>query len=1271
MENFDLELFDSQKNLFIQASAGTGKTYTIQLMVSKLISQGTPLKRILIVTFTEKAAGELKDRIRKKIQEVLHNGYIDPNHKEKVLDMSTLELFKKAAQDVDNAAIFTIHSFCQKTLKEYAYDAGRPFSMAMIGDDQVEGLIQKLIRDNWVKNDLFLKLLEKKETSTLIEKLSSYFRNGMNAYKGKMGDKELIAIPEYLRPKFDDYIPTREEIEKIVEAEGIEKMKLIPEFKSNLDILEKNQNKLFDARQKTEKIDRAKNGKSVADLLNVLNDWKGGNNALFNSNTFGNILVNAPNQELQDALQYFYDRKDYCKEFVANAVKYFSDVDLIEFVHSQIPVLFNEWQKLKSDSKCQSFNDMILSVHKAITDGENVNLKIRLRSQYQYAIIDEFQDTNQLQWDIFSTLFREDCGIPVEGHSIFVVGDPKQAIYSFQGADINVYTKAITEIKNGMSLENNFRSTAGIINACNALFREDFFKPNDEGKSQVSFQDSHAPEKALKSPELASGETLTPFWISEDSISSEHFANTVVQKIIEWCSYEGDKTVLQIYDKEHREKPRNVTFKDFAVLARSRSEMDPIEDAFRHAGIPFSRYKDNNLFNSRECAEWTALFKALDAPDFSAWNRRILSEVLITDFFRRTFHKDQREADEMAWLHHVESKIFDDPENKERKQLNRWRQLALKRRYAEMLEAIYSDTQIEQHLMDVSRLQNLSRLRQIGNYAVDYLYRHNCSLDDLVRHLEGLTQDRENTDDENGNLVEKGTDYDAVQVMTIHASKGLEFPVVISFAGFKQYYNQTDGPYLFHSETDELNLSMGAEAKALRKKEGLEEWKRLFYVDFTRASSILMLPRYNEWIDKSGKTKEDFKFLKESLDRFCNNPENRQFYTVLPTVENVNYKELVKKVKTEILAHANKLNGEGENFSPENLQDEIRKQMNEQREAMSELQREIPGKCIMQYSYSTLTGKGRTEVAESDGNRLDSAEEGSQAAPETTQGISIRSIDELARNCTPDANGDCTTHLDEVQKKYPRGSKIGNVLHHIFERLHFEEFGKACPTQKDALENSQIINCVQEEFQREGLPFGKNRENWYNLTVHYLWNTMNALLPEIAGSAPTNAAPFQLISLPLNSHKAEVQFNLNASAHHLSRFCKGFMDLMFVRKDSSGHTRYSILDWKSDVLEDNDYCPANLKEKVDREYSVQRVLYSYCLIQWLKQFYGTGTAENLDEEQIFEKYFGGIYYIFVRGTQANTGKGIYAQTWNSYKDLEAAFENVKKLMTASSKSEVK
>ena len=139
MENFSLRKFDPSKSLFIEASAGTGKTYTIQLMVAKLISLGTPLKKILIVTYTEKAAGELKDRIRKKIDEVLDSKKLDKTDEtQPEINDSTLALFAKAYQDVDNAAIFTIHSFCQKALKEYAYDAGRPFDMSMIDDSKAK-----------------------------------------------------------------------------------------------------------------------------------------------------------------------------------------------------------------------------------------------------------------------------------------------------------------------------------------------------------------------------------------------------------------------------------------------------------------------------------------------------------------------------------------------------------------------------------------------------------------------------------------------------------------------------------------------------------------------------------------------------------------------------------------------------------------------------------------------------------------------------------------------------------------------------------------------------------------------------------------------------------------------------------------------------------------------------------------------------------------------------------------------------------------------------
>lgn len=1285
MANFSLDLFDPEKNLFIEASAGTGKTYTIQLMVAKLLSQGTPLKRILIVTYTEKAAGELKERIRKKISEVLRDHYIDQSNKSDILDDSTLKLFDKAYQDVDNAAIFTIHSFCQKTLKEYAYDAGRPFSMSMIDDGDVKTLVEKLVRDNWIHNEDFQKLLKLKNTQDLVDNLITLLKNGVNSYKGSIEDSPIIPLVEVAPMQLNGQEISIDVALQISEAENFKDLDKILSLQDKIQILEDNKTKTC-----------FKNGKGIiGDFLKSIVSWTRGKN-LFDGNTFkdGTHPKEDWKPELYQTFLYFKDLKG----LLGNAEKEAYTKLLHNFVLSQIPLIFDEWQALKIESKKQSFNDMILSVRKAITNGSN-SLKTRLRSQYKYAIIDEFQDTNQMQWDIFSTIFHKDNGSPIEGHSIFVVGDPKQSIYSFQGADVNVYKKATQEIGNSLSLEYNYRSTEGIIQGCNALFKGSFFTPAKDSPKLVEFNNSLAPEGAIKSPEIITSEgnkTLPPFWISEDQISPEDFAQTVATKIVDWCRFEGDKTVLQVYDKDHKETPRNVTFRDFAVLARTRTEMEVIEDVFRQAGIPFSRYKDTNLFNSRECAEWIALFKAINAPDFSAWNRRLLSEVLITDFFKSVFRKGDYANDDMAELHYVESKIFDDPNNKQRKQLNNWRQLALKRRYAELLESIYNDTQIEQRLMEVSRLQNLARLRQIGNYATDYLYNHNSSIEDLVRHLERLSNFREDSDDEDGNLVEKGTDYDAVQIMTIHASKGLEFPVVISFAGFKGFNDKTDGPYLYHSEENELLLGIGSEAKAARKKEELEEWKRLFYVDFTRASSILVLPRYAKWISETKKgpsVKAEFKFLKESIDSFCKDSENAKYFTALPTVTDFDGKKMVKRVKDEILAKASELSNSEENLSPEDLQEKIRQQMADQRVAMSDLQNGIAGKCIMQYSYSNLTGRGEPEVADNDGHRFNPSEEGTQEAAETTKGISIRSIDENAKNCTLEIDDDCKTRLDEEIKKFPRGSKIGNVLHHVFERIRFEDFGKACPTQTDALTNSELKNAIEEEFKKEALPLWKHYDNWYELAVHYVWNTLNATLPEIAGCNATEESTFKLTSLPVNNHKAEVQFNLNATdkasiathdsaesvaanetqnvTDYIRRFCKGFIDLMFVRKDAEGNTRYSILDWKSDVLDDNDYCPENLKEKVDKEYSVQRVLYSYCLIQWLKQFFGKGTVENLDEEQIFQKHFGGIYYAFIRGTEAETGKGIYAQTWNSFGDLEAAFENVKKLMRASSRKEAK
>ena len=1218
------ESFNPSKSLCIEASAGTGKTYTIQQIVARLINDGTPLDKILIVTYTEKAAGELKDRIRKKIEEVLETQKLNKDNKEDVEynQVKDARLFSEALREVDNAPIFTIHSFCQKTLRENAYDAGRPFDMAMIDENFVEGIVAEWARSKWLDNKLYQILLSSGiKAHSLIENLSGLLCNAINTYKGEDSDgAEIVVLNTPKGIVFAGHSASRDETCAMLERGGFKGLIQIKAVGEAYLTLQKYKDETFDAVQHQKNKDVQKKGKSVADFISTLENWEGsGDKKIFGTPQFGNEVVSAGSQELLDALNLFYngleDSAGIYKK-IGNAIRFF-------FLEEQTPELFRKWQAYKDSHKCQSYNDMILSVHRAVLakdkqGGESLLCK-KLRKQYKFAIIDEFQDTNQLQWDIFKKLFNP----------IFVVGDPKQSIYSFQGADVNVYQKAIDHIQTvgvKKNLVNNFRSTRSIIEGCNHLFEEikkdgetegkDFFSP-----STIKFTQSFFPENGVKMEPTLNGERQLPFIIPKEEIDEVSFARAAVEKIVEFCTFRNvdgkQETALQVFDKDHPEQLRNVTFKDFAVLARTRSEMETIEDVMRSAGVPFARYKDTNLFNGRECAEWIALFKAIDANDFTARNRRLLSEALITDFFR-------------VKLDHAESEMFDDPMNIARQRILEWKLLAEKRRFAELQEKIYEHTQVEKHLMDLAMLQNLAKLRQIGNYCITYLYQNSACLSDIIRHLEGLRTDNADTDDEDGNLVAKGTDFDAVQVMTIHASKGLEFPVVISVAGFKQFNDSASGPFIYH-EGDSTRMGFESTDKVIRKSEEIEEWKRLFYVDFTRASSVLILPRYTKWhIKDADAYKPEFEFLDRAFNNLCKNHKDY----VEPLKVNTWNEELSGQlrdiVKLQILKPLS-----------DKSRNEIDNGSREQQEACADaLQKDLAKLSILQFSYSTLNGKADNPISDPSGGRPDK-DDGNDAQETATEAVQIR---------------------------YPKGSKLGNALHSVFEDLKFFEFGQIVKSLDSARNHAQLINIIDEQFHKQGLPIWKHQKEWTDYTVDIVWNTLHAQLPEIQGGNFTEST-FPLISIPSSDIKKECQFNVNATlekcgieSEHLGRMFKGFMDVVFVRYPdanvSMGTARYSILDWKSDVLENDIYNYDAVKEKVNNDYSVQRVLYSYCLIKWLGQFYS-----DMSDKEIFEKHFGGIYYVFLRGVQEGSGKGIYSHTWKSFDELQSAFDKVKKLMT--------
>jgi len=1258
------------QNLFIEASAGTGKTYTIQLMVARLISEETPLKKILIVTYTEKAAGELKDRIRKKIDEVLEKGLIDKG--EDRLTEEQLGYFRKAYQEVDNAAIFTIHSFCQKTLKEYAYDAGRPFDVGVVDDSKIEDLIDRFVRDVWPQNPEFQVLLSAEEdANAFVNRLKKKLKKSVDMYKGKGPDNLDIVkldVGEFVWADDSISLDVAQTMKDEVKGEHLLQFKT---FAQCLDVLEHSGVDSYRAEFESRGVLDVQPF-SLPNLLKAVKSWKSTGANPFTQGKIGKKLIEVPEDTFGESLKYvfarLYELKDLqkqIKDFCENTSNHY------EFLINATRELFEAWQKDKAEKKLQSYNDMILSVHKEVMSAGS-SLKEKLRAQYLFAIIDEFQDTNQLQWDVFKSVFHE-----AADHSIFVVGDPKQSIYSFQGADVNVYQQAITKIGEGRLLENNYRSTNGIIEGCNILFGGEYFSAPEGTGQKIEFKPSLPPAEDLqKEPPKVLGEVIPSIWINE-KCEPQSFAENVVTQIVNWCAFEGEKTKLQVFDKDfgkpgHTDKLKNVSFKDFAILAKSRPEMEFFKDAMRRAGIPYTHYKENSLFKSRECKEWVAIFNALCAPDFSYWNRRLLSEALITDFF----HFD---VDGLDKLRCIESDVFDRPDNKYRIRIYEWRMLALKHRYAEMMERVYKDSEIEKRLMDVSRLQSLARLRQIGNYAIDYLYNHKCSLEDLVRHLDGLARYEESADDENGDLVEQASDFDAVQLMTIHASKGLEFPVVISAAGFKHHYQDPIEPSLFHDKND-IYIGFGDSAKAKRKTEELEEWKRLFYVDFTRASSVLILPQYEKWteIDKNGCLKyPEYQFLQNSIENFKNTCRGKcvdktkiPYYGILPSVEDFEPNDLKEILISNIFKKQRELNGKECLGTKESAVNQ-----------MSSLQSKLTGKAILQYSYSSLASRVAKPDAENktDDNEIENADE-SRADKDDSSPISSeddkskqKEIDpEVISNVTDDDDYDEAEPLSQAEEKYPRGAKIGNVLHNTLEKSEFENFVSADGSLKALQENipAKLKNIIKEEFHAESLPLADHEKEWMDITLRYLYNTLHAALPVIAGGEFVKSVePFHLIELDENAHKPEVQFGLNADVKNesteafatLHRVCKGFIDLLFVRGEGD-NKRYSILDWKSDFLDD--YSPRSVKDKVNEEYSVQRVLYSYCLIKWLKNF---EFCKGLSEQEIFDKHFGGIYYAFLRGTDGKTGKGIYAQTWKDYRTLEAAYENVKDLMTQGEK----
>ena len=418
------------------------------------------------------------------------------------------------------------------------------------------------------------------------------------------------------------------------------------------------------------------------------------------------------------------------------------------------------------------------------------------------------------------------------------------------------------------------------------------------------------------------------------------------------------------------------------------------------------------------------------------------------------------------------------------------------------------------------------------------------------------------------------------------------------------------------------------------------EWQRLFYVAYTRASSLLVLPRYAYEPTKNS-NKEEFKFLKNTMANLEKLKSGNNLFAEYR--ENLLGEHWNEKIEVKDILHTEL---QKDASTPE-----------DQKKQIQSLNSVIPSRGLYQHSYSSLANKStRLDAArqnESVEIEYDNADDVELKGQDDADDIADDIVTSEPAFTDKGISVECAySSADRAPKYegYPCGTKLGTAVHEVFECIDFADSRKDTPDQC-----SEIREQAQRSFIRAGLKFADNEV--LDQTTSMVWNALHADLPVICGGEEGNGA-FKLCDLENDRHFPEVEFELNAddSGKLLKAYATGSIDLIFVHDG-----RYAIVDWKTNRMTPEMLCDAeSIRKNVDEHYAIQRVLYSYCLIQWLKSF---PDFAGKTEEEIFRDHFGGIYYVYVRGCLANTGNGVYAHTWKSFKELKTSYNKIKQLMT--------
>lgn len=1154
---FDLVTSRLDGSNLIEASAGTGKTYTIAgLYLRLIVEKKIPVEKILVVTFTEAATQELQERIRLRLKgavSAVEKGDSEDPLLDTLIQASTnraedLEAIKDALRTFDQAAVFTIHGFCQRMLVENAFESGSLFETELVGSSNE--LVDEILKDFWRINmyettPFFAGYLKSRHIGPLT------FASFVNACL-KPGIR--------VKPECSYADPATFE------------QKLSDAFSKCMLLWDKEKKTVSDIMLNDPWLNRQRfRKKSVPDWLAAMDDYFSGDASPFpvpeilekftsdHLSAPGSIKKNGtvPDHLFFNACSELFEKKGQLEERYESNILWYK-IESAAYAAAEL-------QLRKEEKGILGFDDLLMNLHTGLTGKNGGYLAENIRQKYSVALIDEFQDTDPIQYEIFFKIFGD------SENSLFMIGDPKQAIYGFRGADIFAYMNASKDAGASFTLSDNYRSEPEIINAVNTLFsnRVDPFIFN-----RIEFLPAGA--AVLDNRELlqiGDDNSFFNIWLLDagekpltKGMASEMAPGVVTSEITRLLNLSG-KGLAKLGSRRLKEQ-------DIAVLVRTNSEAVVMKEHLNQSGVPAVIFSMGDVFHTHEAMELERILAAIVSPG----SEGLVKAALVTDIL----------GCKGAQFEEFEK----NPERFERIKdtFRHYHELWVNYGFIRMFNALVETEDILVRLMSFrdgerrnTNFLHLSQLLQRASMEKKY---------GAERLLKWFAVQRESEDSGNEeNQLRLESDANSVKIITIHKSKGMEYPVVFcpyiwsgKTAGRKSEY------HIFHDKNDNMALTLDAgsddfsESESVAETENLAEDLRLLYVALTRAKSRC----YTLW----GRVK---------------GAENTAFAHLVHGDETgrVKLPDSDSDVKSVLDAVAAKSGGAVKILPVSEGAADCYQPVFDDKQAL--LRREFTAPVESDFkiaSFSSLTSSAHKNVSGEDRDAI------TRDTPEKDTG---RGNDIFA---------------------FPKGASPGTFMHSIFEHIDF----MADTAEKIKLIEEKLVDYGFDLTWTETIlkmveavlvkPLEKDAPG-FNLAAVSVENRIN----ELEFHFPLKAVSSKALNAVLKKHDSEFVFKAEDASHRslkldfspVKGFMKGFIDLVF-RVKNDGDDRYYIVDWKSNWLGDNveDYNQANLSAVMLKEhYVLQYLLYSVALNRYLML--------RIGDAYDYEKHFGGAFYIFLRG----------------------------------------